>query len=413
MHVLLVAPSAPPKNSPEAMQTRRFLVALDPDVDVTLVTTPTWRGWEREDASLGIVRRGLRVVLVSLPMHRVLYRLLANHRLSKLHVPDADFWFPLFVDHVVDQIHAPPDVIYSRSAPFSSAIFARRLKRRLGKPWMMHLSDPWSGSPYRVFGSRLEAKDRELEAQCFADADCVGLTTDGQAAFYRARYPDRANRIVLTPNMMPTPCVAAHLPPVHRRRSLHLVYAGTLYGAREPSTLLSAIHKLYKNSPAEAEFIKVDFYGNMPLEISSAVTATPRCVYHGPVSFAEATEAQTQADALITIEPGGKHPLLRHFMPSKNLDYMALRKPILAITPAGSETARLCAAGHGWAAAPGDADCLEKILLRLVRERIAGASPMSPPDPSCSPFRAEVVTGLIVQTMRELISTAATGRKSE
>src|SRR5690606_36890307 len=114
---------------------------------------------------------------------------------------------------------------------------------------------------------------------------------------------------------------------------------------REPSTLLSALNLLRDTHPQVAARISVDFYGNAPLGIRTQIRADPSCISHGPVSFSEAARAQARADILLTIEPAGEDPLLLHFMPSKNLDYVATGKPLLAITPHGSETAKLCAQG--------------------------------------------------------------------
>lgn len=148
-HLLLIAPSAPPENSPEAMQVGRFLAALDPAVRVTLVTTPIGAGWARADDSLVTDRPGMQVITLRLPFHRFSHRVLSNWRLSRLHVPDADRWLPWLAGRVLAQMDGKPDVIYSRSAPFSAALLALTLKQRLRIPWLMHLSDPWVGSPYR------------------------------------------------------------------------------------------------------------------------------------------------------------------------------------------------------------------------------------------------------------------------
>ena len=118
-HLLLIAPSAPPKNSAEAMQVGRFLDALDPAVRVTLVTTPIVRGWEWEDASLAIKRPGMQVIVPELPFHKLTRRVLGNHRLAAMHTPDPDFWLPWLVSQVIERLDGVPDVIYSRSAPFS------------------------------------------------------------------------------------------------------------------------------------------------------------------------------------------------------------------------------------------------------------------------------------------------------
>lgn len=408
MHIILIAPAAPPKNSPEAMQVGRFLAALDPKVHVTLVTTPIVRGWQWEDATLAIDRPGLRVITPMLPAHRLTQRVLANRRLAALHVPDTDFWLPWFTEQVIARLEKVPDVIYSRSAPFSAALLARQLKVRLGVPWMMHLSDPWCDNPYRqMSNSRRAARDREIEAACVADADLIALTTEGQAAHYRILYPDRAPAITVTPNMMPPPDGALITFPASCGGPFRLVYTGALYGAREPSTLLSALNLLRDRAPDVAAQIAVDFYGNMMPEIAKIIDETPGCTQHGAVSFQTAAEAQAAAAALLTIEPIGDHPLFLHFMPSKNLDYIARRKPILAITPAGSETARLCSAGHGWVVAPGDFEALAERLSALAQDHIAGIPPLVPPDIHRSPYRPEVVAASVLQALKGLTTRSS------
>lgn len=400
MHVLLIAPSAPPKNSPEAMQVGRFLGALDPAVRVTLVTTPIVAGWQREDSSLKIDRPRMNVIAPALPFHRLTQRVLANRRLSFLHRPDSDFWLTWFTGFILRRLTDIPDVIYSRSAPFSAAMLARRVKWMTGRPWLMHLSDPWSESPYRKLSGRRITADRAQEASCFADADMITFTTQGQADHYRARYPARAKSISVTSNMMP----AIHSPrtSTHPQGQLRLVYTGALYGDRNPATILTALRYLHDGATDEADQVRVDFYGNMPPEMAATISETPSCFVHGPIPFAAVSEVQAQADILVTIEPGGEHPLRLHFMPSKNLDYIATGNPILAITPRGSETDRLCRLGHGWAFDPNDAAALAKKLSQLLCDYRAGKAPDQCPRLHASPYLAHVVTADITEKLHGL-----------
>lgn len=402
MHVLLVAPSAPPKNSPEAMQVGRFLSSLDPAVRVTLVTTPVVTGWQWEDRTLTIERPGMKVIELSLPVHRLTQRVLANRRLSFLHKPDSDFWVSWFAKYVLRCLHDMPDVIYSRSAPFSSGLLARRLKAMTGKPWLMHLSDPWSGSPYRKLTPRRDAVDRRQEEACFNAADMITLTTEGQADYYRGRYPGRASSIFVTPNMMP---VAQSLDTASRPEGpLRLVYTGALYGERDPRALLSALRILMDYAQGEKEQVRLDFYGNMAPEMTALINDVPGCLAHGAIPYKEVAGVQAKADALVTIEPGGDNPLLRHFMPSKNLDYIAMGKPIFAITPKGSETDHLCRAGHGWSCSPGDSAAIAEKLSQLACDCVAGKSLGQRPDLQTSPFLALNVTNGISQKLYSLVA---------
>lgn len=373
IHLLLVAPSAPPLNSPEAMQVGRFLAALDPTVRVTLVTTPIVRGWEWEDATLAIDRPGLSVITPSLPVHRLTQRVLANHRLAALHIPDADFWLPWFADHVAAQLNDLPDVIYSRSAPFSAALLAQRLKRRLSKPWLMHLSDPWSGSPYRVLSPRRAAADRTLEAGCVADADLISLTTEGQAAYYRSRYPDRAKSIIVTPNMMPLHS-SAHMDASSQRPgtttsgNLTLVHTGALYGSRNPDGLLRALSLLRSRAPELAQRVRVHFIGNMPPEVAARIDTTPECIRRPPVSFEHAKKLQSEASLVMSIEPLATDPLHLHFLMSKVVDYLDSGRPVLALTSPGSLTEAYCRKGYGWAFSPDDVEGIAVFLEGLLKD---------------------------------------------
>ncbi len=405
LHVLIVAPLAPPKNSPEAMQVGRFLDSADPSVRFTLVTTPVTAGWERADKSLTLKRQGTRIITLGLPFHRFTQRVLGNHRLAQLHVPDEDFWLPWLARRVLSGLEERPDVIYSRSAPFSAALLAKRLKELLGLPWMMHLSDPWSDSPYRHLSPGLAAIDRRLEATCFRYADRIALTTEGQAAHYRALLPRRAGDIVVTTNMMPVEafpalknCTGLDAQP------LRLVYTGALYGAREPSVILAAMRLIHERFPAIRGKVAIDFYGNMSSVIADEIDGVPGCRQHGAVSFDTAVAAQAAADVLLAIEPDGPSPLLRHFMPSKNLDYMAQSKPILALTPQSSETERLCAAGHGWAVAPHDREGLANRIVALADVKARGRPLFEPTDLDQSPFRALKVTADIVAELTGLVA---------
>lgn len=404
INVLLIAPSAPPKNSPEAMQVGRYIDAADPSIHITLVTTPISIGWQRADHSLPLQRKNLRVITASLPNHRWTQRIVSNHRFSSWQVPDADFWLQWLDRKVLKQLSIKPDIIYSRSTPFSSALLAQRLKRTLGIPWMMHLSDPWTANPYRRLAGRHKEHDEIQEASCFESADLISLTTEGQAAHYRDKFPMKSRQIVVVPNMMPMSAPKLiHKPQKGPTDSVNITYTGALYGERQPTPLLEALHELNTSNPSICSQIEVHFYGNMASSTAIDIDSAPGCKQHGPVTFAEAGIAQENADVLLTIEPDGDDPMLKHFLPSKNLDYMAQGRPILAITPASSETHRLCSKGYGWAVSPNDALALKNRLITLVNLRRQGVSLFEPPPMGQSSYSAEAVSLETTQYLRSLV----------
>lgn len=371
IHILLVAPSAPPKNSPESIQVGRLLKLLNPSIRVTLVTTPVTSGWARGDSTLTVNRAGLQVITPTLPVHRLMHRILTNSRLAWYHVPDTEFWLLWFVQYILQQLEESPDVIYSRSGPYSAALLARQLKLVLKRPWLMHLSDPWADSPYRHLKGRQRTLDQAYESYCFAEADLITLTTEGQANYYRLKYPNRADAISFTPNMMPVDWRNHTLlkPSPHQtsRRKVRIIHTGSLYGDRNPDGLLTAIEKLSNMIPELDKKLSVEFVGNIAKELFLKISSYPVCICHGSVSFKEAMEYQISADILLCIESKESTPLHRYFLPSKVVDYIAIQKPILALTPKKSITSHYCHRGYGWAFEPDDVSGIKNFLFSLLQ----------------------------------------------
>ena len=372
--LLIVAPYAPPQNTPEALQVHRLLSHLPKYVRVTLVTCPAPGGWIRAEEELAFDELPIDRIELAPFGSNLLRRILGRLPFRVVQVPDAEAWLRWMTPAVLRTIKRTPTAIYSRSHPLSAALLGRQLKKALGVPWIMHLSDPWADSPYRRFSGTIGSFDQSLERECFSSADAITVTTESFAAHYRRKYPDIAERIHVSPNMLPDLSNPVAQPeragdvdtPGPFRK---IVYTGALYGARKPTALLRAVD--YVSAAAEAApCLELHFHGNMTDDIRAEINACPFAFAHPPTSYHEAQRIQSEADILLTIEPDGEHPLLRSFLPSKVLDYAAHGKPILAITPDHSETAQLCAAGFGWAASERDQERIRSLLSSLLRNEL-------------------------------------------
>lgn len=402
IQMLMIAPYAPPQNVAEAIQVRRVLAALDACMSGQLVTVePLQVGWAKPDTTLELPLKRFTRTDLRLPCHQFTARALMSHRLAALHVPDAFWWLPLLTDHVQRKLHQRPDIIYSRSQPASAALLARRLKRALGVPWIMHLSDPWVDNPYRTPHPREAA----LEAACFADADRIAVTTESQAKFYIRKYPKRVSDIFVSPNVMADTSETAGW--MEQRRDcahderLQLVFAGNFYGARTPEPLVQAIEQLRTQSPELLKRLRIDIFGQAQEAALAAIHRAPDVIhYHGPVSFREAYGAQHEADVILTIEPTLDHPLGPCFLPSKVMDCLALGKPMLALTPPASETARLCAEGYGWAVAPHDPVAIAQRLAQLIEETTGLRA--ATPKPAPARYRADEVAANLLMHAEQL-----------
>ena len=400
MNILMISPSAPPKNSPESIQVGRYLYELDKKHRVRFVTTPVESGWVKEDSALLSDLTNTDILILKLPFHKMVTRILASRYLRRFSMPDKDFWLKSKENWLTKQLHHQPDLIYSRSLPVSSATLAFELKKNLSLPWVMHLSDPWSDNPYLT--SEVLIKNlSDLEIKYFEAADAITVTTDGMAEFYRSKYHDFAEKISVSHNVMPD--VLSELSNRNYcRKTLSLLYSGALYGQRRPTTILRALDILRKLDLSIFSHLEVKFLGNMTEEIRKEINDFnfPNVKILGWRNYSETLELQSTADIMVSFEPDGDHPIFKTFLPSKMLDYIASRKPVLAITPEDSESWKLCVRGYGWAIRPSDHKGLASLLSRLTEKFMLGdrsllSINMLPPEDYAAPYCADKLSKLM------------------
>jgi len=404
-NLLVIAPCAPPQNAAEAIQVRRILAQLDRQAQGRLVTMRPdgAAAWTARDASLELALAHFDTQWLALPLHRFTKRLLMSHRLARFHVPDGLRWMTWMTPRILRALTQKPDVIYSRSYPMSAAVMGLKLAKVLDVPWIMHLSDPWADSPYGMPNARNNA----LEAACFARANVITLTTHGQAEHYRKKYPAYAEKISISPNVMPdleeVHAWRAAAPAATKDDCLHLVFAGNLYGERSIAPLIAAIDILRRAQPALLKRLRVDVYGKAQEPSLSLLHQSSDVIrFHGPVSYAASCAAQAAADMVLSIEPDLAHALGNCFMPSKVLECLALQKPLLAITPAGSETDVLCAQGYGWAVAAANLQALAECLVARI-ENLTQLRAM-PAKPAPESYSASQVVAQLLLHVRQLTS---------
>jgi glycosyltransferase involved in cell wall biosynthesis len=115
-----------------------------------------------------------------------------------------------------------------------------------------------------------------------------------------------------------------------------LVYAGTLYNLMSPEPLLQAIERLAAARPELAAKIELVFAGRRAADQArrlERIAAVCRLETHEYVSHADAIALMRSADALCLLlsDLSGADRVI----PAKLFEYIASRRPILAIAPPG------------------------------------------------------------------------------
>ncbi len=157
------------------------------------------------------------------------------------------------------------------------------------------------------------------------------------------------------------------------RGPLRLVYTGRFYeGIRTPTTLLEALDSIHRVRPLDGRLI-VEFVGGDTAAYARQAQALGLdAIVHfsGRVDPAAARARAAAADALLIIDAPSDGPSL--FLPSKLVDYLPLRKPVLGLTPREGPSADLLGALGYPVVDPQDVAGIAAALEQLVDAHASG-----------------------------------------
>jgi hypothetical protein len=247
------------------------------------------------------------------------------------------------------------DGLVTFAQPWSSHLAGLRVHRRTKLPWVAHFSDPWIDSPYWRGSLTQRAVAAKLEEHVIREATALVFVTEEAAELVMKKYPGgwrkKASVVPHGFQSLPRPSreAAKAGPP------LRFVYTGRFYdGVRTPLSLLRAVAALQKENDL-AGVIRLTFVG--PFVTGFARDARALGIDH-LVEFREkvpssaARSIAAAADVLVAIDAPFDGP--SPFLPSKLVDYLPLRTPILGITPVAGASASLIRRLGGIVAAPDD-----------------------------------------------------------
>jgi glycosyltransferase involved in cell wall biosynthesis len=159
------------------------------------------------------------------------------------------------------------------------------------------------------------------------------------------------------------------------RARMKLVYTGRFYDdVRTPDALFSAIARF-----ADQPDLRLLLMGPNMTRYQSTVQRYGignLVVLSSAAPYLTALREAASADALVVVDADADGASM--FLPSKLIDYLMLRKPILGITPPEGASAELLHRLGFKTAAPNDADAIEARIRELVDAWKQGALAIPP-----------------------------------
>lgn len=266
--------------------------------------------------------------------------------------------------------HKKPALLYSRSYPPVSHLVVLDLVEGpfQGVPWAAHFMEPWSQEGHY----RTRAVLKDYVRRIAASASKLIFASEALRDFMLADFsPEvQAKACVVPPFHDPSLYDRANIPAgLEQDAQKKIAHVGTLHGLRSPQALFQGLAKAIQLQPDLASLLEVWLVGNAApefdgLEKASGPGVEGNVVRKPCLPYFQSLAAMEGADVLLAIGSDARNCVL---LPSKLADYLGARKPLCAIAPQDSLTARLMKEWNQPCCACGDVEAIAALLRRVAR----------------------------------------------
>jgi len=252
------------------------------------------------------------------------------------------------------------DIVVTVSLPYTGHLVGLTLKRRFEIRWVVDIGDPFSfmnKTPLNNTSIFLGLNYRS-ESLVLNKADAIVVTTEGTRLEYLSCFPLlMQEKIVVIPPVFSTPPKEELTSPFFKvSNKIRLVFAGTLYSSiRSPSALLK-LFRFLLSTPLEPR-LELHFFGIIndckSYFDSYGDLLGSKIFLHGLIGRDEVISAMKENLGNLT----------EYQLPSKVVEYVMLRKPVLNITKIYSDSSLSFFSGF-----PGVCNINEYAVVNDVRE---------------------------------------------
>lgn len=260
-------------------------------------------------------------------------------------IPDSHIgWLPFAILKGLEIITREKiDVIYSTSDPFTCHLVALLLKKITKKPWVADFRDPWTQYPLYECHSPIRRRvDESLEQAFLQTADIVTVTSNATANGFVHKYPSIPSKKIITITNGFDPCDMENINLHKNNQKFTITFTGNFFSVSSSNQFLEAVREFLESHPLARSKILIRFVGLLD-EVSQHLIGSLNLhdvvQYLGYVSYQKSLQYQADSDVLLltrSSEPGNEV-----IIPAKLFEYLAIRKPILALIPTEGEASKL------------------------------------------------------------------------
>ncbi len=295
--------------------------------------------------------------------------------------------------------------ILTTSPPHLIHIAGLWLKRATQLPWIADFRDGWTGNLLFTPESRVRQRiDCWIERQIATQADVTVAVTEQIVDRFKLSYPRYSERFCVIHNGF-DPADFPRPNSLAPQRPVDFVHVGSIAQYRSPGPFLRAMQELHLEGRLPNGSMRVEFVG----QVHSLDEDTMRLLDEvvnlvPPVSHTEAIDRMVHAGVLLLfagIEEG------KAAFSGKVFEYLAARRPILAVVPAVGELASLL---HRYplarVASPTDIEGIKEGILWALAAAGKAVDIANSRDDIVSQFDRRLQAGRLAEMLDELCTKA-------
>lgn len=245
-------------------------------------------------------------------------------------------------------------IIFTSASSYTDHLVALVLKKITHVKWVADFRDQWTDGPYCRFPTFGHKKICQfLEKKILANADYVTTVSEGLTDSYRKKLVSQPSKFITVTNGFDEDDFRNLKPQTKGGKKLKIIYSGTFYGSRRLDVFLKVLSELNLK--------------DINLEIIGDKNRLP---------YKKMIEKLIKADVLLLILGPSDGPAI---LTGKIFEYLATRKPILALAPADSGAAKLVKKLKvGEVCDPSDEEEIKTKILKIYQKWLENKLKISP-----------------------------------
>jgi len=255
---------------------------------------------------------------------------------GNLFVPDArKWWVKPSVNYLSSYLKKNPvDIIITTGPPHSLHLIGLGLKKQTNLPWLADFRDPWTTIGYQKklkLTNWAIKKHANLEFEVLTKADHILVTSPTTQSDFEKT------------TSTPIRCITngfddEDMPKTRLDTAFTLAHIGSLLEDRNPKILWDVLQELVTELPEFSKDLKIELTGRVGASVIDSIKERDlgdNLSLPGYIGHSEALQKQHSAQLLLLIEIDSQET--EAIIPGKLFEYLAARRPILAIGPKHSD----------------------------------------------------------------------------